>query len=844
MRFLKTILFVVVVFFFGIFPAFVFASEIIIEDADTVWSPDLIVASPDVTDSTDASAQTLSEVFVSNADTVRSVNFNVASADVTDSTDAPPQELSEVFVSHADTVWSIGLEKAIWEAPLPPEEPEKWSFAIITDLHIGKNDPDNDYNGPTWDDLSGGSYSSIDNVTTREYLRQIVDIINTKRGLYNIDFVVVTGDIADSAELSEFKEAIEILNNLEVPWIPIIGNHDVWPHYGPELELPNPYKKMAPETSSTDPLYSTDRYFNNLFNSQYENLKLSGTLQNWEQADTPIWNPKTNPEHYSYFQNFAFDYNGYHFITLDFNERDNALWPLKGVAAGGDLHNFSGGTWEWFINHLQQYLAKYPESEENIILLAHHPLRNLPIFGFSGDELDKIQSFLTDYTNNVFAEFAGHTHPKQLKDHWLLSGNLSRIMRVVEIPTNSNSPFALGVQVYPEGKIDYSEILGYELIITAKSPVDLVITDPDNLTISKELNEIPGATYMEMDIDGDGSLDDWVGISERKLGNYQIKTTPEPGATPADTYTLETSTLEDSFGYTPVILAENVPISGIPTVPYIFEVKEKETTQLVYTGDLSGQYSDSINLSAILTDGDGNPLANKKIVFEIGEQSISAITNENGIATISLTLNQIPGKYYFIDTTFSGDEDYLPSFDSNSFEILGSAKWFKKDAIGNLEAISTTNKHAQEDIEKAIKYINQSLNESLWSDASHLEPQHGHKIFNEEKMAVQHLMKITEERGEHTDPAIVEEVRAIIKKLIKADEKLAVVAIFDVKNIPLQDPKFNDKVDLEIIKAEEELNKAYQEVANNRSDKAIDNFKKAWEHAQLAIKFANLEKKP
>jgi hypothetical protein len=60
----------------------------------------------------------------------------------------------------------------------------------------------------------------------------------------------------------------------------------------------------------------------------------------------------------------------------------------------------------------------------------------------------------------------------------------------------------------------------------------------------------------------------------------------------------------------------------------------------------------------------------QEVVFEIGSQSISAITNSSGFVMIQVSLPQEKGKHYRIFASFSGDEDYLPSCDSQSFEIL------------------------------------------------------------------------------------------------------------------------------------------------------------------------------
>ena len=102
------------------------------------------------------------------------------------------------------------------------------------------------------------------------------------------------------------------------------------------------------------------------------------------------------------------------------------------------------------------------------------------------------------------------------------------------------------------------------LNIKAMSPVDLIVIDPDYLVISKDFSEIPNAVYMEIDLNGDGSLDDYIFIPEPKTGQYLITVVPQFGADPAATYTLEVSTENANF-----LLAEHVSINDIPTEPYI-----------------------------------------------------------------------------------------------------------------------------------------------------------------------------------------------------------------------------------------------------------------------------------
>jgi len=107
------------------------------------------------------------------------------------------------------------------------------------------------------------------------------------------------------------------------------------------------------------------------------------------------------------------------------------------------------------------------------------------------------------------------------------------------------------------------------ITITAHSPVDLTVTDPEGLIVSKQLNQIQGATYSEFDSDGDGDLDDVVTIPEKKMGDYIVTVVAESGALLTDTYTLEFV-----VGGETIVLAENVPINEIPEQSYLVQSAE------------------------------------------------------------------------------------------------------------------------------------------------------------------------------------------------------------------------------------------------------------------------------
>jgi hypothetical protein len=101
----------------------------------------------------------------------------------------------------------------------------------------------------------------------------------------------------------------------------------------------------------------------------------------------------------------------------------------------------------------------------------------------------------------------------------------------------------------------------------------------------------------------------------------------------------------------------------------------KRASLLVYTGDLSEQYSDQTDLAATLydiTNGlPGTPISGKTIDFTIGSQSADPIpyTNSSGIASATLILNQSPLQTYQVVARFAGDDSYTGDDETKPFDI-------------------------------------------------------------------------------------------------------------------------------------------------------------------------------
>jgi len=257
-----------------------------------------------------------------------------------------------------------------------------WSFAIITDLHIGYGLPD--YGREGFKSGEGGQEYYL-----TERLRRIVNWINKHKDEYNLRFVAVLGDISDTAEREELVKAREILEDLSVPYIPIIGNHEVWPYTQRVMEAGefNPDDRKHPKALAYPRIGENlgDEYFEEVFSEQFEELsKFFGN--SWDKQ-----------EHYEppYLQNYRFEYQGMPFVCLDF------AWRVKPGARRGALACCHHDTLQWFDEVLKE------NEGETVIVLTHYPLYTEG--GFIPTDLLMMRIKIQASGCRVYW-FGGHTH--------------------------------------------------------------------------------------------------------------------------------------------------------------------------------------------------------------------------------------------------------------------------------------------------------------------------------------------------------------------------------------------------------------------------------------------------
>ena len=585
----------------------------------------------------------------------------------------------------------------------------RWSFAIITDLHVGRGYPDYGPKGyeeyKELDDLQ--ILSLCQDYYLTERLNNVVEEIRRLRTKYNIKFVVVLGDISDSGEYSELLKAKSILDKLnvdtdgdgkyEMVYIPVIGNHDVWP-------------KIRDDKGNEIKAEQSSNFFYDVFHLQFSLIKNNFT-ETFQGPDGVV------------HMNYNFTIGLVKFVCLDFT--DKAEGTAKAV-----LH---GETLKWLSGSLK--------ANEPTIIFSHHPLigdselelvftRDVwkwvmaELGAFEDDDIKTLSELIKDSKAKILANFAGHVHgfydeykifSPFLKYYNPIFWNANRIyeesalgdvpifttealmvgsneptpkavIRIVkmrgEIIENSNifegEVYVRAVNPYLRVKPreinwwDYIPFLGefwnelkqgkvpvnfeayaftkrasadypihynlefgdgsstgvwisdwdkqwklpkphfydgtpgksYDITLTVtgftpegekiiealkqkvtpsqwvavgvSSPVDIVLKDPDGFIISKELNEVAGAAYLEYDFNGDDHLEDLIVVPDRKTGDYLISVNPESGASPEETYTLWISMAGSTF-----TLAENVQICNIPINPYIVRSTETRVIPII-----------------------------------------------------------------------------------------------------------------------------------------------------------------------------------------------------------------------------------------------------------------------
>jgi hypothetical protein len=151
----------------------------------------------------------------------------------------------------------------------------------------------------------------------------------------------------------------------------------------------------VPIIGDNEILTGFDREFHLAFSLQHRKLKRD--LDGYEKSPAPVRGPEGR---IAYLENSRLDHEGVRFVALD--------WVSRAGDDSADLHDYPGGTWEWFTESVE---SAPPGPKERVVLLSHLPMHWNPVYEvFSREEMARISAFTRRYADVISADYAGHYH--------------------------------------------------------------------------------------------------------------------------------------------------------------------------------------------------------------------------------------------------------------------------------------------------------------------------------------------------------------------------------------------------------------------------------------------------
>jgi hypothetical protein len=118
----------------------------------------------------------------------------------------------------------------------------------------------------------------------------------------------------------------------------------------------------------------------------------------------------------------------------------------------------------------------------------------------------------------------------------------------------------------------------------------------------------------------------------------------------------------ESWGASPDAAPPSMSTSALSTFgcpERIVEDPEPVATRLVYIGETRPK-GDSVALAARLEDATGAPLNGQTVAFEIAGQTLTAVTDAQGVARTTATVPD-HGRSQVVGVRFAGTDELLPS---------------------------------------------------------------------------------------------------------------------------------------------------------------------------------------
>ena len=146
--------------------------------------------------------------------------------------------------------------------------------------------------------------------------------------------------------------------------------------------------------------------------------------------------------------------------------------------------------------------------------------------------------------------------------------------------------------------------------------------------------------------------------------NFQVTSGPDAGKTYT---TVSDANGRANFSFSSSVLGTDSVVASVSANGTTFSSNTASVdwigipTTLIYTGPTTGEWSDPMTLTALLTQTvSGSPVSGQTVAFTLGSVTAAAVTNAQGQATVSVAPQDPPGSQN-LAVSFGGALPYLPS---------------------------------------------------------------------------------------------------------------------------------------------------------------------------------------